>query len=200
MLPSCINENTQKAGIAILNSLAQEEINDVSTNKYEDLFNIYREFISNIILGIENTIYKICHVLNIPNNLNFNTSFELINKYLTNYLNKTYHDCYTNENPYITETFSKIKTLSSESNYLILYRIKKLLIDIYPKLQRDEFNIKDIDKYDKSIVKELYQQFFLNKIKIIKFLHKKLDIEEVEYDQEINPFSIEIDTDDDNLI
>ena len=204
-----INSSVERLKWAVLNGYR-------FNYKTEDLFNIYRESISNIILGIEmNHMYKICNVLNVPNNLNFNTSFELINKYLdclvqskyllinkylTNYLNKTYHDCYSNENPYITETFSKIRTLSLESNYLILHKIKKLLMDIYPKLQREEFNIKDIDKYDKSIVTELYQQFFLNKIKIIKFLYKKLDIEEIKYDEETNPFNIEIDTSDDNLI
>jgi hypothetical protein len=193
------NKKLNKYSLDILKKISNKPINNIcNNNSIEHIFDIYQNFLTNIILAVESSAFKLCNIINKNNNLYYKTTFGLTNNLLTEYFNKLYHSCEFNEDKYTHDTFQKLKTISNKEPYFHIYLMFEIIKDIYLNLNRLKFNIDDIDKYLKSVEEEVYDQIYINKFEIIQsYITNKNNI--IKYNKDINPFIFNLSTYDTNI-
>lgn len=192
-------DKVKNYGFNILNNISKEPINNVcQDNNIEKIFDIYREYLTNIILAVESSVFKLCKTLKNNNNLYYKTIFTFSNGLLSEYFNKIYHSYSTEDDKYTFETFQELKNISNKEPYFHIHLMYVIIKDIYQNLNRLNFNINNLDDYLKSVEEEIYDNIFMNKYDIIQsyISNKNLNIE---YNKNQNPFIFDLSTYDSNI-
>ena len=142
-----------------------------SISEKEKLYNIYKIYIENIIISVENVLYKQFSELKLLQNLNTDhsedTIYELIKLYLPTYMNNLETgDFNILDKKYIED----IKSICHKNNKEIKIIVENIINLTYPFIDRNILNIDVIASYISGIKEQLNEIFDINKIDIIKLI------------------------------
>lgn len=141
-----------------------------NTGNLEEVYIIFKEYISNIIFSVEKSMFSILSKMNHQKNLNHDSIYELLKPMLSRYVKNLELG---NFNEYDLTTFSKLDSLITIDNNKKTKIIEDLINLIYPFFNRNSFNINDEEIYLQQIDEQVDMLFDINKIDILKKLSSR---------------------------
>jgi len=141
-----------------------------NTTNLEEVYNILKQYISNIIYSVEKSMFSILNNMNHQKNLNHDSIYELLKPMLSQYINNLESQVY---NDYDLSTFSKLDNLTKIENNKKTKIIEYLINLIYPFFDRTNFNIDNEEVYLQQIDEQFDMLFDINKIDILKIINNK---------------------------
>jgi len=136
----------------ILTNINKSSIDLSSSNKYDEIIELYKMIVVKLIMSCELTLYKICSTNNLKNNLNQNVVYEHINIFLQKLLLNITQN---NSTPDIKESIKKISELTNDNNDVIYDKIFFLINNFYLILERNKIPCNNYERYKINIVKNI---------------------------------------------
>lgn len=177
-----------------INNAAIKQDTPLISEKYDKLYTVLKNYITNILICNETALYKLLHKNNITINLKHNTCNTFINPMLSNHFNLIYHTIHMPQ--YECKYFKYLSSLLEEPPLHILHRIIYIICDFYNAIDRNNLRIDNIDNYLNDITKKIQDFFNEMKLSIHNSFITKLNIEINTYNKEFNPFHIKFDIED----
>ena len=136
----------------VLENINQSHIELSSSEKYNEIIELYKMIIIKLIISSESTLYKICSTNNLEINLNNDSVYEHINIFIQKLLLDITQD---NGTPDVKESIKKISELTNDKNDVIYDKIFFLINNFYLNLEREKVPCKKYEKYKKYLVKNI---------------------------------------------
>ena len=158
----------------ILTNLKSDPINDVISTKKEELYNLYIEYVGNLVLAFETSLFKICTIIKKKDNLNYNTVNELVTPLVTDFIKKLIENKI--EDTYTIKTINRLIRMNDYNMNEIISIIKRILFLVYKNLRRDVLDITNSEKYIETVEDQINDIQNLNKLDILKIIiDRKVD-------------------------
>jgi hypothetical protein len=136
----------------ILENINESCMDLSSSDKYDEILELYKMIIIKLIITSESTLYKICSANNLEFNLNNDSVYNHINIFIQRLLLDITQD---NGTPDIKEFIKKISDLTNDNNNVIYDKIFFLINNFYLNFERKKIPYKEYEIYKKYFVKNV---------------------------------------------
>jgi hypothetical protein len=136
-------------------------------------------FVSDIMIGAERGLYKnLYHILkeNFKDNHIFAIAFA--DFYIT-YFNSAYQALITDGDPYFVEQFGKLHQILSHSYICLLNIVFALTTTTHQSLDRDKFDLSNLDNFTLSIAKEIADKLESQRPMLLSTVNHKCNGEDI---------------------
>lgn len=136
----------------VLENINQSHIELSSSEKYNEIIELYKMIIIKLIISSESTLYKICSTNNLTHNLNNDSVYDHINMFIQRLLlDITQENC----TPDIQDLITKISVLTNDKKNIVYDKIFFLINNFYLNFDRQNLPCNDFEKYKKYIIKNI---------------------------------------------
>ena len=156
---------------SILQDINEARIDISSSNKYDEVIELYKLITVKLIISCESTFYKICITNSLKINLKSNVIYDHLNIFLQRLLLDLTQNNFTQD---INQAISQINKSCEENSVNVIYDKLFFLIDnFYNTFDRSKLISKNYEKYKKYIVKSIINFFKSNTVEIIQLIKDK---------------------------
>ena len=156
---------------SILQDINEARIDISSSNKYDEVIDLYKLITIKLLISCESTFYKICITNNLKINLKSNVIYDHLNIFLQRLLLDLTQNNFTQD---INQAISQINKSCEENSVNVIYDKLFFLIDnFYNTFDRSKLISKNYEKYKNYIVKSIINFFKSNTVEIIQLIKDK---------------------------